>query len=123
MEIKVLGVRLELPYDLTAADDAGRWEKDLDSLDRALRETEEKEGIVQSQVIREQIRTVEGWLDRVFGPGSGAKIFEGRENLKTAYIVRRTMTLLHAVYVPQLLNDAWNQAMKVYGPERAQRKP
>ena len=121
MTIDVLGVGLELPYDLTAADDAEKWEQDLARLNQTLREIEERGNLLQSQVIREQIAAMEKWLDGVFGPGSGAKVFDGRENLKTAHIVLKFMMLLHAVYVPKLLNDAWNNAMKRYGPARAQR--
>ena len=112
MTIDVLGVGLELPYDLTAADDAEKWEQDLSSLNQTLQEIEE----------RGKIAAMKKWLDGVFGPGSGAKVFDGRENLKTAHIVLKFMMLLHAVYVPKLLNDAWNNAMKRYGPARAQRK-
>lgn len=122
MTIDVLGVGLELPYDLTAADDAEKWEQDLARLNQTLREIEERGNLLQSQVIREQIAAMKKWLDGVFGPGSGAKVFDGRENLKTAHIVLKFMMLLHAVYVPKLLNDAWNDAMKRYGPARAQRK-
>ena len=34
MTIDVLGVGLELPYDLTAADDAEKWEQDLARLNQ-----------------------------------------------------------------------------------------
>ena len=121
MTIDVLGVGLELPYDLTAADDAEKWEQDLSSLNQTLQEIEERGNLLQSQVIREQIAAMKKWLDGGFGPGSGAKVFDCRENLKTAHIVLKLMMMLHAVYVPKLLNDAWNDAMKRYGPARAQR--
>ena len=42
MTIDVLGVGLELPYDLTAADDAEKWEQDLSSLNQTLQEIEER---------------------------------------------------------------------------------
>lgn len=121
MKIDVLGVGLELPYDLTAADDAEKWEQDLDDLNQRLREIEAEENLLQSQVIRQQVTAMKGWLDGVFGQGAGKKVFEGRENLKTAHIVLKLMMLLHTVYVPRILNDAWNDAMKQYGPARAQR--
>ena len=122
MKIDIMGVELDLSYDLTDADGAKHWEEKVGSLTEQLIAVEKKTGITQSQVIQEEISVTKKWLDQVFGAESGSKVFDGRENLKTVYVVQNLMRNLHAVYIPRILNDAWTEALKQYSPERAQRK-
>ena len=122
MEIDVLGVKLELDVDLTDAAGAEQWEATVNELLQSLKEVESGKGFKQSEVIRGEIDATKQWLDSTFGAGAGAKVFEGRDNLKTVYIVQNLMRTLHVVYIPIILNDAWLDALKQYSPERAKRK-
>ena len=120
MKINMLNIELELPYDLTVADDADKWESHVNNLTESMKDIESKK-YGQGDVIRKQIEALKQWLDDVFGSGSGAKVFEGRESLKTVYIVYKLIQGLHLVIVPKMVDEAWKDALKQYSPERAQR--
>lgn len=121
MKINILDVELEMPYDLTVPEDADKWEEQVRGLTNSLSAFEKKK-ISQGRLIREQIDAMKQWFNTVFGDGSDKKVFDGRENLKTVYIMLKIIQGLHLIYVPKMLEDAWKDTLKKYSPERAQRK-
>lgn len=120
MKINILNVELEMPYDLTVADDADKWESHVNNLTESMKDIESKK-YGQGDVIRKQIEVLKQWLDDVFGAGTGEKIFEGCENLKTVYIIYKLIQGLHLIVVPKMVEEAWKETLKKYSPERAQR--
>ena len=121
MKINILNIELEMMYDLTVADEADAWESHVNNLIEAMKGIE-KGSFSQGDVIRKQIEVLKKWFDKVFGSGSGEKIFKDRENLKTVYIVYKIVQGIHLIYVPRILEEAWKESLKQYSPERAQRK-
>lgn len=121
MKINILNIELEMPYDLTVADEADEWESYVKNLTEAMRDIE-KGSFSQGDVIRKQIEVLRKWLDKAFGIGAGEKIFKDRENLKTVYVVYKIVQGIHLIYVPRVLEEAWKESLKQYSPERAQRK-
>ena len=121
MKINILDVELDMPYDLTVPEDADKWEACVKELTSSLSALEKKK-TGQGSLIREQIGIMKQWFNTVFGNNSDKKVFDGRENLKTVYIMLKIIQGLHLIYVPRILEDAWKDALKKYSPERAQRK-
>ena len=122
MEIKLLDVSLALPFDLADRDDAERLEAHVDTHMEGLMGIEAKKGIRQSQVIREEITFEREWLDRLFGEGSGERVFAGREDMRTVYLVSHVMRNLNRLYLPELLSSSVKELLEQYSPVRAKRK-
>ena len=122
MEIKLLDVSLVLPFDLADPDDAERLEAHVDTLMEGLMGIEAKKGIRQSQVIREEIAFEREWLDRLFGEGSGERVFAGRGDMRTVYLVSHVMRNLNRLYLPELLSSSVKELLEQYSPVRAKRK-
>lgn len=121
MKIKFMGVELEPKYDLTDADDTEKLEAIIEDYLQKITDIETGTGVKQSQLIRKQIEAAEDMLDKVFGKGSAAKVFEGRKNLKTACAVTYFIQGITRIYVPKVLEQSLKEDIAKYSPKRAQR--
>lgn len=73
----------ELEFDIFDAENAGKYEQAVKEVSVKMQALQKKD-LTLSEGIRFQCEAVAGCFDSIFGPGTAARIFDGKVNLKLA---------------------------------------